>query len=651
MKYVIYDIETLKNLFTACFLELETGNKKQFVIYDDINEAIELVKFLKRLHKHEYTLVGFNCINFDGQIIQHILSLSENPYFDWTNVDEFIKVIYNKAQELINLPVEKKFEYLIPEWKFTIPNIDLFKQKHYDGKAKMGTSLKWLQFTMRFPNIEEMPFHHDELINKDDVDKILSYNWNDVESTAEFFRRNKFETELRENLSNKYSLPLLNASEPRISKLIFGKFLSQEMNIPFSELKEMKTFRKDINLSRLIFPYISFKTDELSNVLSEVKKVSISPSEKTKFELCFRYAGIDSYFGLGGLHGCCESGVYESRENYVIHDLDVVSFYPNLAIQNNIKPYHLGESFNKIYKKIFEERQTIPKSDPINYVYKIILNSTYGLSKEINSYLYDPLFTYSITINGQLTLLMLIEKLVGNVPNLKIYQENTDGITIGYDEQYKEIVEKCCQWFTKKTNQTLEHNFYKKLIIRDVNNYIGVKEDFNWEEYQKFILKGDRKKYDKIKHKGVFELELDYHKNPSFLIIPLACEAYFVGGLDYKAFIRENTNIYNFLGAVKRKANFELNIYSIINGNVVIEKQQKVTRFYPSLKGGLLMKDFTDGRKVSKTSVLSKQNVTSLNKIINPDISLYDIDYEYFYKETEKLISTIEQNKTQLSLF
>jgi len=32
----------------------------------------------------------------------------------------------------------------------------------------------------------------------------------------------------------------------------------------------------------------------------------------------------------------------------------------------------------EVYNNIFQERKKIPKANPINYVFKIILNSTYG---------------------------------------------------------------------------------------------------------------------------------------------------------------------------------------------------------------------------------------------------------------------------------
>lgn len=137
---------------------------------------------------------------------------------------------------------------------------------------------------------------------------------------------------------------------------------------------------------------------------------------KQSFKYEFEYAGMNVDIGLGGIHACNKAGVYEPEEDEVILDVDFKSFYPNLAIKNGFFPEHIsvksgypppagGTSndssaknnvFLDVYSRLYQQRKEIPKSDPRNYVIKIILNSTYGLSKEINSYLYDPKFTYSI---------------------------------------------------------------------------------------------------------------------------------------------------------------------------------------------------------------------------------------------------------------
>lgn len=228
----------------------------------------------------------------------------------------------------------------------------------------------------------------------------------------------------------------------------------------------------------------------------------------------------------------------------------------------------------------------------------------------------------SITINGQLSILMLVEMLTLAIPEIKIYQENTDGVTIGYTPDKKQVVHDICREWERITKLELENNFYKQMIIVDVNNYIAVD------------TKG------KIKRKGLFEYQLDYHKNHSFLIIPKALEAYFVNEIDYKQFIKSHTIHSDFFGAVKGKNDFEINLYSIENREFIKEKQQKVCRYYISNKGGKLIKDYHDGRQVS---VEASSVCNTINDI--KGVESFDINYNYYINEVRKIISLIEKPK------
>jgi len=228
----------------------------------------------------------------------------------------------------------------------------------------------------------------------------------------------------------------------------------------------------------------------------------------------------------------------------------------------------------------------------------------------------------SITINGQLSILMLVEMLTLAIPEIKIYQENTDGVTIGYTPDKKQVVHDICREWERITKLELENNFYKQMIIVDVNNYVAVD------------TKG------KIKRKGLFEYQLDYHKNHSFLIIPKALEAYFVNEIDYKQFIKSHTIFSDFFGAVKGKNDFEINLYSIENREFIKQKQQKVCRYYISNKGGKLIKDYYDGRQVS---VEASSVCNTINDI--KGVESFDINYNYYIQATRKIINLIEKPK------
>lgn len=644
-RLIIHDIETISNLFIVNCTDYKTGKKKQFVIFKDKKfegQALELFKFLRNCVKANYTFVGFNNLGFDSQVLHYFFewcSAKQDPLYDEDN--EFIaQEMYKKAQQIIGLQNksnEEKFDVLVPERNLFACQIDLYKQLHYDRPAK-ATSLKWIQFSTCYPIIEEMPINHAEIVTIDDVDFVVDYCWNDVDTTLDFFNKMRKESELRIALSNDYELPLVNASEPKMARDIFAKFLCPQLGITYKELKTKKTIRKFVKLNDIIFKHINFLTPELNKVLNDFKKVVVdcSPGSKPTFEYGLQYHGLAVVLGLGGIHSCIEPGIYTPQDDEGIYDDDVTSFYPMLAIQNGLKPAHLGNVFSKVYNDIFIERGKYPKKDPRNYILKIVLNSAYGLSSEINTYFYDPQFTYAITINGQLSLLMYVEALYKAIPGIKFLQKNTDGVTYICKKEYLPIVEKVKKWWQDVNKLKLESAEYSKMVIMDVNNYLAI--NTNGE----------------LKEKGLFATKKEPHKNPSSLIIPKALIEYFTKKTQPKEFIcGEERNIFDFCNGVKQKSGFKLNLIRNYNYAEIIEPQQKVCRYIISKQtnnSGSLVKDFTDGRRISAQAGV---NVIPLNIIRKEQeqASLYPVDYSWYIKETNKLIQLIEPSATQQKMF
>ena len=162
------------------------------------------------------------------------------------------------------------------------------------------------------------------------------------------------------------------------------------------------------------------------------------------------------------------------------------------------------------------------------------LNSTYGLSNDENSFLYDPQFTMKITINGQLSLTMLYEMICEGIPGALPLMQNTDGLETMIPREYVDKYMEICARWEEITNLQLEHDKYSKIVLGDVNNYIAISEE------------------GKSKCKGRFEYDnLALHKNKSFLIIPKALYAYFVHGIKPEKFIKENLNIFDFVEVLK----------------------------------------------------------------------------------------------------
>ena len=638
MNHWVMDYETLKNCFVAVFKHYKTEETKIFVISPLRNDYTEFISFLKENIKNKEWHISYNGLAFDAQVTHNILK----HHKDWKDEDGIdldghlvANIIYTYAQRAITKSNNREFQDF-PEWEMKIPQIDVFKLNHWDNPAKRS-SLKWIEYTMDWDNILDMPIHHEsEITTQEQLDTIVEYCINDVDATKEIYNRSKSLIGLRLNLSEEYNINLINASEPRISKELFSYYLSDELNIPKRELKSMRTYRDVIKLNDIILPYIEFKTPEFQMLLSRFKTVELDPTNiKGAFKYSVAYKGVKTHFGLGGAHGAARPGIYESDDDNIIMSSDVTSFYPNLAIVNGWAPAHLpSKEFCRLYNWFFEERKKIPKSDPMNYVYKIILNSTYGLSNDKNAFLYDPEFTMRITINGQLTLMMLYEMVMEAIPDAIPLLQNTDGIETIIPKSAKEEYLKVCARWEALTDFNLEHDQYKKIILADVNNYIAINND------------------NKAKCKGRFEFNnLALHKNKSKLIIPQAIYEYFVNGILPEDFLRLNKNILDYCIGGKTNGGWQVTSNSIVEGEKHIENLQKINRYYISNHGVKMLKvNKNDGRIIQLEAGQWLQTV--YNKIEEKKWEEYDINTKYYIQAIEKEINNIlGVSSNQLELF
>lgn len=184
---------------------------------------------------------------------------------------------------------------------------------------------------------------------------------------------------------------------------------------------------------------------------------------------------------------------------------------------------------------------------------------------------------------------------------------------------------------TRLTGLYIEDNIYSKMIIRDVNNYIAVYEDGS------------------VKLKGCFEIDKEFHKDPSMRIVPIALKEYFVNGIPVDQTIRNHKNIYDFCLRLKTNAKSTPMYQYFENGEVKQKELHRTTRYYisnPGLNSGSLYKDFGDGR-ISGVNI--GYSVTLFNKYEEKEFSEYNIDYNFYIAEAMKIVNAIVDN--QLSLF
>ena len=663
MNHYVMDYETLSNCFVAVFEHYKTEETKIFVIHDLKNDYDSFIEFLEQNEQNKEWHISYNGLAFDAQVTHYIIK--NRDMFKNLSGCAIAEVIYQYAQQCIDRSNKNEFAEF-PLWEMCIGQIDLFKMHHWDNPAKRS-SLKWIQYSMDWNNILDMPIHHEtEIKTQEQIDTIIEYCVNDVKSTKNIFIQSESQIKLRKELTSKYNINLFSASEPRISKELFAYYMSKKLNISKGEIKRLRTYRNTIKLKDILLPYINFKSKEFKGLMERVKTVELnSESLKGSFKYSVEYKNVKTHFGLGGVHGAIKSGVYKSDEDNIIMSSDVTSFYPNLVIRNRWAPGHFpAEEFCDQYEWFFEERKKIPKSNPMNYVYKIILNSTFGLSNDANSFFYDPELCMRITVNGQLSLMMLYEMIMENIPNSYSLMHNTDGMEIIIPRSEQENYLAICKKWEDITNLNLEHDSYQKLIIGDVNNYIGVNEfqevDIsNWRKIKKdnphyvFKVNKDKFLYAPVKLKGRFDFNnLALHKNKSKLIVPKGIFNYFVHDVLPEVYLTSNRNIIDYCIGGKSKGNWQQVAKSIKNGEYQQVNLQKINRYYISNSGVKIVKiNKKDGREIQLES--GKWLQTLYNKLrVERKWDNYDVNTRYYLSAIESEIDKILScSMNQLELF
>jgi len=659
----VMDYETMADCFVAVFEDYKQEDTRVFVVSPYANDIVSLLEFLRDNLKYNQWHISYNGLNFDSQITQYILLNARKLAYE--SSEYITSNIYQVAQDTIRRKDEGEFLEYSPKDLF-IKQIDVFRLNHWDNKAKRS-SLKWIQYNMDWDNIVDMPLEHThKLSSVKEQSMIIEYCINDVRSTKEIMNRCTEQIKLRKSLSQEYGIDLYSASETKISKELFLMFLSEKTGIKKYELKQMRTIREQIVVKDILLSYISFKRPEFQQLHEAFKRLIVYPENtKGSFKHTVKYRGVHTDYALGGLHGARKSGIYEAKDGMIIMTSDVTSFYPNLVIRNGWAPAHLPkQEFCEQYEWFFDERRKIPKKDPKNYVYKIILNATYGLSNEKDSFLYDPELTMRVTINGQLSLTMLYEMLAEGIPGAIPLMQNTDGLEMMIPAEYKsKYMEICAEW-EHITSLELEHDEYEKLILADVNNYIAQHKykEITEEEYNKLKLnphrmlkvEGDKFYHAPVKCKGRFEFEdLALHKNKSFLIVRKALYHYFLNGITPDEYLQANQdNIYDYCGGVKIKGNWEFIKHDVVEGQAIKEKLQKTLRYYISNNGCKIIKtNKSDKREIQLESGRWLQDI--LNKREDLLWEEYEINYQYYLESIRKELMNIVPYlfETQLTLF
>ena len=617
----VYDIEVFPNCFHCLVKKVEHNEYYYFEISKRKNQLEELVNFFT---DSSIMMCGYNNIHYDNPIINYILA-QYNKFLNW----DYLSICYD-IYDLSNLIITSENSSSYKKWKYStrFETLDLLTMM-FSEKLRCG--LKEMQVTMQYPNVQEYEGDFSKPIQTEDIDKMIQYNKNDVDSTEALLMKNIDNIKLRLGIQKEFNVDVLNKDGVAIGMEILKIKYLQKTNKTWKDIKDLRSPCNIISLDKIILPFITFETPILQKLLEEMKQQKVSPGRKG-YEKHFLLDNVEISVGVGGIHSRNDPEIIIPKENEVLLDSDVASLYPSLLINYQCIPPHLGNEFLDIYSQIRSDRLIAKKNkDKIkNETYKLALNGLTGNLQNEFSWVYSPEAVMKIRINGQLLLLMLTEKIIK--AGGKIKQLNTDGVLYLFPKNKLDLLNSILKEWETLTKLELETDEFECFYQYAINDYVAALKGYSESKDPKLIKK-----------KGMFIDEVILGKGMQPMIIPYALNKYLIDKIPIEKTIKECTDLHKFITYQKVNKKF-----SVEYNNELISR---INRYYVSTKGYYLYKCKVDdnGKRSGFINMLKGFGVKIVNNLNELKSFPTDINYFYYIKECKKIINEFE--RVQLTLF
>ena len=655
---------------------LETIPKKRFVLYeDDDTDLFSLLYWLQQ--KADY--FGYNNRKYDRLMLSALLMY----YNQFDKPSKLITFLYETSQRVIRSSNNDtlwtdNFTSLILRNNVAFRDLDLFqifRLDHYHKSLKQTSiNIKWYnlkEYTMppigdldrhyyheRLPEAKgmtdrELNIHYrnvfERFIPKEYLNEMADYNDNDVYIVAELIRMNQEEVLLRYRISEEYKVDVYSASRSTIADKVIVKLYSKFTGLHPKAFIDTKTIRRKILVSEILSDKIAFSTPELNDILSGIRSLTLK-GEKGEFDREFTFMGTSYTIATGGLHSNEIPSVYAENSDSIIVDRDVASYYPNMIRSLKVCQKHLiPKAWFRIADTIVDERlehKHLAKDKSLDVMerdkhataaacLKIVANAgIFGKMGSEKSFLCDKKAMYQVTINGQLFLLMLIEKL--ELAGIHVISANTDGIVTIVPRELEQTADDICHWWEKHLGLELEFTYYTKYVTEGVNSYLTVKRG------------GSSKFKGRMNPKMFLE---DLSKGYNSPIVAKCVTEYFINGTPVMETLRNAKSILDFCRTQNVNHKYRLEFTHVVDGKIRTDVVQRNTRFYISSTGGTLMKVESMGwnehneEQVKKSSLCAGQRVSICNTVDDTDISELNVNYLYYYNEAMAIIEPIEQSR------
>ena len=622
---IFYDLEVFDKMNLAGFLIHDPNGKLpdkllEFIntpndlsvnlpnVYTYINDKDASTSMLKRLRKGIYDVYGFNNHNYDDFVLVDVLT------------NQPVEVTKKQSDKYITKKYTKK------EWPTDLVTWDLRDQLP-------SVSLKKYE-SMRGLSVKEssVPFNKYDEFNTAELEEVIRYNVQDLRSTLSLFNTRNDDNHgnyldnkrmLVEHYGTGYSYRYSNTT-------ITSMYLMGNDRLKTLEPEAPKIVGVGDDIARFL------------HHINEVNPMIVDTPKSLRASLTKKYAPtsltLERFnnvftFGSGGLHSAVghlettktgkKNPVYDLIDTTDVYQLDVTSMFPNIMIRDGL----LGPATDKYAALVADRIANKKAGNPKAKTQKIVINSTYGGTRSSWLNLYNPQVAIHVNVAGMVAVYNLARGLskIG-----QIIQVNTDGVAVklNNDPNAKERMFTIKKEWEQYFKLSLEVTHFKRLIQRDVNDYIAIKDNDHLKLKGTAIAQAQTRDPLKATTPTVLQTALLHHiLNPDDDLV------------EYLNNLRKTTPLVNWCWTLSSTVSKMQTGYTTdVNGRRL---PQKVNRAYVSTFGDSYYKERTQGKpaKFAGTSdklVINNEDITDCTIPADLDVNWYANEVLRQYKPWTK---------------
>lgn len=478
----------------------------------------------------DHRIVTFNGQSYDCPMIWYFINGANNAQMKQAS-DRIIQggVKYWDVEDLLGIRIPR------------FDHVDLFAVK----PAPFG-SLKTHAGRTHAKRIQDLPIEPDATLTDDDMDLLIDYCANgDIPATRALYDALAEPIKLREALSADYGMNFMCRSDSQCGEAIMKKRVEQITG----ERPERVSTPAGTTFKIPLPGYLVFTTPPLQDMLGKIQSTDFIVKDDGKVDMPRWLSsakitiGKGTYaIGIGGLHSTEKSCAVQSDDEFILKDLDVGSFYPAIIINSGLYPKALGRKFLEVFTRVRDERMAAKRAGEKVKAegLKIALNGCFGKLGSRYSVIYAPHLLTTVTLTGQLVLLMLIER--AEQAGIAVVSANTDGVVFRVRRDREHELDAISSQWERDTGFELEASPYQSLYSQSVNTYIAIKPDGSTK--RKGILANPRVDGD---------MRGQLMKNPTMALCSDAVVEYLLHGTPLAETIRACRDIRDFVTVVNVK--------------------------------------------------------------------------------------------------